>query len=659
MPIDHRRFTQDPKPLTQEVEQFRKDSFRYYFGNNFFECIGLESDRDRKGRDQDGNLRVYEVSEDGELLDPFAGGDTLTSDSFFDKINQGKIIAFPSGQKKPVQIQTEGNNVAFSVPLDGLPLSEPQPPAPKPLTGWQKFARAVTFGLAYRGAKAEYEQRVAALQAWQEKRTASLNKLMEQRTPEVLDKEQARFEADKARREKAAREAAEAAEREKSAKQVEELRKGEFRYAVDRYRSLYQAYCGPEPERRENLVGEGKSFTDAEFDVLKTYKLPKGPNLKGVEITDKEFAALSILNASSEKHGGTYLADEIPGMPPSEVAVMRTMMYTESMIDSPDAPRINMGQVLQDVYQPSRQEVFQAVNEYRVDGKRENLAALIAKGMNFFQHSFEGKPIGDPRNLTTAALVSESAALLDRDPKLKQAVLAVEDREGNKLVTQDDLTVAKGFVKVLELTRRNEKAQIMLHAESVGAAQLTDRERQGYIKDRLAFETVQYTSRLNIAAQTKSQEYTDGEKQAEKSLQDALDLETQVGKQRDAAIMANKDPAEIQRLKDEFQTVFNERMRRFQGLDMYKATHIQAPKTVGVLGENGDNAVKDLMATHLSGAEKLSQLKGKKLEEALKGETLFAEDSPYRRESAKVKDTPERKVEKSALQKGATGIGNH
>ena len=69
--------------------------------------------------------------------------------------------------------------------------------------------------------------------------------------------------------------------------------------------------------------------------------------------------------------------------------------------------------------------------------------------------------------------------------------------------------------------------------------------------------------------------------------------------------------------------------------------------------------MKDLMATHLSGAEKLSQLKGKKLEEALKGETLFAEDSPYRRESAKVKDTPERKVEKSAPQKGPAGIKNH
>ena len=638
-------FIRDPQGIGEKIEDFNRDVFLNYFDGNFFEAIGLDSKRDAKGRDQAGTLRVYEFNAQGELFDPFAKGDTLTSNGFLDKVKQGKIIAFPSGEKKPVQIQILGDGLEFSVPLDELPIS-PKPPEPKPLTGWQKFARAVTFGLAYRGAKAKYDRQVAARQTWQEKATGNLNKLVEKRTEAVLDTEKGNFERDVAQRQQAVLEEAAADEKRKADQQVDDLQSGKFRYEVDKYRSLYQAYCGPKPERRESLVGEGKSFTKEEFNVLETYELPQGPNLEGTEITDKEFAALSILNASSEKHGGTFKADELPpDMSPSEVAVTRTMMFTESMIHSPDAPRGNMGQVLKDVYEPSREEVFEAVKEYRVKGNREQLAGLIAKGMNFFQHRFEGKAIGDPGNLTTAALVSEAAALLERDPKLKDAVMAVTGEDGQALVTDEDLVVAKGFTKALELTRKNEEARIMLHAESVGAAQLTDQERQGYIKDRLAFETIQYSSQLSLTEQTTDPKYVEGFEPVHQAYTQAVEEENRVA----AKMSTNKNPAETEKLSKQYDEAYKERERCFRQEDFYKATHIQAPKTLGMLGKHGDKIVETLMQGFLPGTEKLNQLKGEALEEALEGNRLFAANSPYRQKPDQTKGNPELDAKETGL----------
>ncbi len=664
---------QKPK---NEIPEYQQGELRHRLDTQLFPNLGFDTKRSKDGRGVDGNLMFYELTEQGELKNPFEDDKMLESGAFLDKLAQGKILAFPAGEKNPVQLSLSGNSdIRYSVPLTELPI--PKPEQPKPLNGWQRFANAITFGYAYRKEKTDIEQYPAKLDEWTRKEKSFQEKL-DKRTPKVLEEEKKTFDADVARREEESKQAKLKAELEKSGQQLKNMTSEKPVYVLDQYRSLYQSYCGPKPERRESLVGKGKYFTEEQFSKLESYELPKGENLHGTEISDAEFAALSVMYSCDPSVIGDFdmsepgerstknnlLSSEAHCFTPEQNAIRSTMMCTESMIDYPDHPRDNMGKVLGSVYQPSRAKVFEAVKEYREEGKPEKLAGIIASGMNFLMHKFEGKPISDPRNLTTAALVSESAALLERDPELKKAVLALEDKstlieecnkdvgepvledqQPRKLVTPADLQTAKGFGRILDISRKNEKAQVMLHAESMGLVTLTDEQRKGFTRDRVNYETLTFTSQNDIDWKKNKDAYP-----KYVDAKDKLTMEWAMTQAEESAagnkyLNADKHDKNKAELLQKFQEAHDKSIQAFQKMSRLDTLHIGPPETVRAIGAGGDKALDETVNLHLPNAAQLENLKGAELEEALRGEKLFAADSPYTQKKAEP-DGPKPEMEK-------------
>ena len=667
MAIDKRAFRGDIWAPSNEGKSYDKGAVLHRLDYLLFAHLGVDRQLSERGRDENGSLRFYELTEAGELKDPFADGSTLGSDAFLNKASKGRILAFPAGEKQPVQLQVHNNDIGFSKPMETLPI--PQPQEPQRLSRWARFANAITFGRAYRAEKAEYQQKLETyqkdMQNWQ-KNQDSFRQKAEERTPELLEKEAKQLAATEVRREEAEKQAKLEADRTKTREQVKAMESGEVAYGIDQYRSLYQSYCAPKPERRENLVGEGKYFTEEQFGALKTYELPRGEGLHGTEITDKEVAALSVLNASDKEISGTFemnepgVIDDKTGLPkaeahlysPEENVVAQTMMFTESMIDKKDAPRKNMGKVFGALYQPSREKVNEAIREYRQEDKPEKLAGIIAGGLHFALHRFEGKGIGDQRNLTSVALAAETAAILDRDPRLKEAVLSLEDTSeltggtGKKLVTEQDLKTARGYGKMVELHRRNEKAETMLHADTLGVVTLTDQQRQEYTRDRVNFETVAFASQNDIDTAHADKTYEKEKDELSFKYFEASAKEKACG---NGYYNARNNGENTQQQYQEYLQAHNKSLIAFQKMNIYDTLHIGPPETVKMVGAYGDKALDGLVDAHLPGAEKLASLKGEELEAALTGKKLFAKDSPYTQKPEPEKQAPEKQktVEKA------------
>ena len=262
---------------TEETLNYEAGVILHGFGGNMFSDLGIDVETSERGRDASGKLRFYELTAEGNMKDPFDDGTTLQSVGFLNKVAQGKILAFPSGEKRPVQMQIPeaGSEIRYSKPLDSLP-HLPKPQEPQRLSRWARFANAVTFGLAYRAETAEYRQKFETyqkdMQSWQEKQD-SFREKVEERTPEVLDKETKQFEADYARREERERQEKLEAERDKAREQLKNLQSENPTYHVDVYRNTLQNYYGPKPVFHEEFCGNGagKSYTQEQFDKLHDY----------------------------------------------------------------------------------------------------------------------------------------------------------------------------------------------------------------------------------------------------------------------------------------------------------------------------------------------------------------------------------------------------
>ena len=130
MAIEKNRYTNEYQKPTEQAPKYDRSMLRHRFDLHVFSGLGIDVGTSERGRDAAGTLRFYELNAQGELKDPFADGSTLQSDGFLDKIAQGRIIAFPSGEKKPVQMQVDsGSGLSFSKPMEEVPIPKPQEPA--------------------------------------------------------------------------------------------------------------------------------------------------------------------------------------------------------------------------------------------------------------------------------------------------------------------------------------------------------------------------------------------------------------------------------------------------------------------------------------------------------------------------------------------------
>lgn len=696
MAIDRNRFENDYQKPTEEKRNYNYEYVMHNLDYAMFGYLGIDVSSFEDGRDSLGHPRFYELSADGTIKNPFENGIDLTSKAFWDKAAQGKILVCPAGEKEPVQMIVDESSFSFSKPLSEFPN---KPREPKPLTGFRRFLNTITFGAAYRSEKQNYEQQMSSYQKeladWEEKNRA-LNYVKNLRTSEALVAEASRYEMDDKLRQENKLRAQREQELNECNKEIENMQKEQPLYKLDTYRNMYQDYCAPKPNIAKELIG-GSYFKQDEVDVLNTYELPSGKDLQGTEISDREFAALSVMFSGDVSISGNYdkgtefdqgkglIAGNGHALTPEQSTVAASMMFTESMVSTPPYPRNAMGRVLVEVYEPSRKKVHEAIREYRLQGKREKLAGIIASGMNYMLHKQRGKGIADQRTLATVALVSEAAALLDRDPELKRQVLAVEDKsplpkemnektgialfevdKPRKMVTELDLQTAKGFGMIQELTRKNEKASVMLHGESIGAIRLTDAQRKEYIRDRVVYETLAFNTANDVADKQdrlKNEAYTKARSKLEaqydkKTEQETIKCQrylalTKIEKKNGQGIRVPRDEKTgepvIQAAQEDYQKAHDETYRELTNLNVLDSLYVSQPETVTFLGVSGMKGLNMLVESHLPNASALENLKGKELEEALKGNKLFAKDSPYTQQPIDVKQKPEKSL---AAEKG-------
>lgn len=170
----------------------------------------------------------------------------------------------------------------------------------------------------------------------------------------------------------------------------------------------------------------------------------------------------------------------------------------------------------------------------------------------------------------------------------------------------------------------------MLEAERRGEINLTDEERRQYTKDRLAYETVNREMENDLSAQRNSEKYSTAKTEVENRLyQNQLDYMKKSGAVREA-VQLNKPEEEIKQLQEIADEALRTQQNTSGELMVFDSINITNPEVLEAMGNAGEKAVDGLIAEHLPGADKIYDLKGQALEDALKPQNLFAEKSPFR-----------------------------
>ena len=157
----------------------------------------------------------------------------------------------------------------------------------------------------------------------------------------------------------------------------------------------------------------------------------------------------------------------------------------------------------------------------------------------------------------------------------------------------------------------------MLKAESLGLCTLTAEQRKGYIDDRLAFETLKEDTANDIYAQQHSQAY-----QAEEAEQNG----------KVAAATMSGDPVQMNKASAAYQRFVED--------------YTHAPETVVLMG-SGKLTPDKLVEARIPSKDKLYELSGAELENALEAKNLLSEKSPYTRQPEQQKEAPQKSVEKA------------
>ena len=663
----------DQLPPPQDPEgdaQARRELKAKYMKERFFSQLGFDFDKEGF-QYSDGNrktLRIVELGEEGQpFKDPFADGTKPVSDEFIDKIMKGKILVFPVGEKHPVQLQLNGKTSDFnySKPVTELPARSKLPDPPKPIGGWRRFANIITFGRAYKADFQKYETEKYEYESLRDQWNQSqepLEDALEERTDEVLAQEKQQFEKEWAEHERKEAEAKKTAEENALKEDVKAIRANQYKGSyLDKFEKTYRGFYGAAPEKNPKWI-ERIVYREEDYKKLEHF------DLEGTGISDEEFAAVALMRVTDGELGGQIYKEKTPNLTGEERAPSVIDFVTETAVqhNSDGEPREGMNKFFDDAIVPARKDAYDAIREYK-DPKNPNpdkLASYIASGMNFYLTKYNHNIPDNMKSLSTVGQMAYCLDLMEKDPALKEKVMAQKGKDGKPLITKQDLTTVKGLRTVKELSRRNDEAKQMLRAERMGVTTLTDEERKGYIRDRLAFETVNRVAESYYNRVRNSKKYKEGETQLGQQLYEAgVNLEKvakrlQTTKYADNEdLLANKKDPEYIEAEHKKDLIQNE-------LCLYEQKNLGVPDVDGMLGSMGQKYLDAEIANQLPNYEKLYSLKGEELEKALESKTLFAKDSPYAREKEPEKNGPEKEepkkeeLEKEGPQQGGPQQGS-
>lgn len=642
MAFKHRNeFTQEPQSPSNEIlagMELDKDQIHYNVSQikkGLLYHMGIDIDQAGFNRDEKGNLRLFEITPDGEIVDPLDSC-PVVSGEFLEKIQQGRIFGFPAGEEHPIQMQVSQGELKASRPIENSPI-----PMPKSPPFWMRLANSV-FG-AYKKEIGEFEAAKAKCQRVE----AALDETKKSRS-DILKEEEDTYLAEEGLRQ------GEEQEREEG-RRLNKLRqldgppekyKGQQEEMLDNMQEIY----GTEPVMHDEFVGS--RYTLDQFAALKSYDIRQmevnGP------ISERDFMAVSMINAMSPELGGQARLHE--GVPAEMNAMSGNSLYTTDLSrEGKLNPREGCGNYFPNVVGPARDGAVAAIRDYQ-KGNPEKLGHMIGQGIHVGESMLQHSTADKKDFVAVNGLIGQAAKLLDRDPELMKAA-----KEAG--MTDADLEMARGDAKYLEIINKNEWATERLRAADSGEIQLSDQERRECINTRLAFEVLNQEIAGELAEQDRS------EKAAELSAELAQESMVHHTEYRSRL-------QEIQKLSDGGSIDEAERLRRVAEAKgnleekLEQSVSLSVPKRVAALGqpeifrilgtEDADKTIESMVDYHLPGRDKLYDLKGPELENALDSKNLFADKSPYRVPEApekgpepapRMEKQPEKQPEKQREQK--------
>ena len=258
-------------------------------------------------------------------------------------------------------------------------------------------------------------------------------------------------------------------------------------------------YYKPKPEFGEDIPFQvdpndprrhsGCGISQEQLDGLTRFDTE---NLKigGKPLTDKDFAAASVMSVLNTDIGGKYMSAKNVSLEPVLVdkpdplyAMINASPYILD-IGNTVGPRDGCGFMFKKVNNVGREATFQAFQEYNA-GKPEKLAKLLCGGIkntleytNHFDDFSNAKQTMSRDQLILDGLMLHSLDMLKSDPKL----LALASKNG---LTKAHFKKAEGLRRMSEIEKKAVAAAEMLAMDG----KLTKEEQEGFLTSA---ENIQY-----------------------------------------------------------------------------------------------------------------------------------------------------------------------
>ena len=644
---------------------------------NVFANLGIYTDEKGFEKTKTGKPRFFEIGPDGTIKNALEGITDVKSDAFLEKIAKGNVFTFPAGQEKPVQITANSYGyIEFSKPLDRVVIAEepkvpiaPKAPVaptvpveptvphkPKALSGWKRFINAITFGAGYKKDVTEYnaktEQYEQELKQYDKKskqykqELEQYDKKSKQYEQEMkqYDKKSKQYEQDQKEYPKKwaeyERQASTQAftqlglDRIKNGREPDDMKaeladegrkeQALFDAAMDKnYVSELDAklesmsnFYRPHPVQNKELTGleSGQCYTQEQFDKLRPINI-SGIKIGGKQLTDDQFAALAMCAAMMPDIGGKENAKDYAGDNPftyEEQSIINNTFYTcdlgkDRLGDPKDKqfrPREKAGTYFGPIIHMGRKYAELALREYTEKGTPLLLSKLIAYGAKFQMLNQVHKPLDRTDQLMNEVMIGRIADVAMADRKLTAAV----EKEG---VTSQMLWGLKGTQKLADVYRENERAETLLRLDSNKkfTTGLSKEEREECVKSRLQFVAVNESIRQHAESREKTAEYQEalGKAMAEMP-----------------ALVAPATPKEGE-TPEEF-AKRNARKKQIGPLIAQNKIDLAITRNFGMpkvfMAAAATNGLEHLTNSLIPNQDKLMNLKGQELEDALKDPAL-------------------------------------
>ena len=603
-----------------------------------FSQIGVYINDKGFEKTQSGAPRFFEFGEDGSVINALEKGEDVKSEAFLDKLAKGSVFAFPAGQEKPVQISLDDyGEIGFSKPLDNVivakqptaPVKPQEPVKPPKLSGWARFANAITFGRAYKKevqANNEYPGKLEQYQ--QDLEQYQLDEQQYQQDKAQYEKDavkqtmmQLGLKRSQGARSKDDMTAEIANERRKEEAQFDAVMDKNFVSKLDAKLESVSNFYRPHPVQNMALTGtkNGQSYTQEQFDQLKPIDI-SGIRIGGKQLTDDQFAALAMCAAMTPDIGGKAKAEEYgPDSPITneEHTIVNNTFYTcdlgKDNIGDPKnkqfRPRENAGAFFGPIINKGREAAFNALKEYQ-GGNLEPLGKLIAHGAKLQMLNQVHKTLDKTEQLVNDVMVGRIGDIALSDRNLTAAV----EKEN---VTPQMLWGLKGTQKLADVYRENERAETLLQLDSNKQFSngLSDKERAECIKSRLQFEAVNESIRQHTENAMKKPGLAEKLKQAQK------EVEIKTAAKANATPKEGETPEQaMERFEREVKEIGQQGLIAQNKLDLLQTRNFGMPEVY--MYAPATNGIESLTNTLFPNQDKLMNLKGEELENALKDPML-------------------------------------